>query len=385
MTMSDKAVEIRVVETKKQLREFVKIPFALYRKHPLWVPPLIRDELRQFDPRRNPAYETAETKLFIAYQNGQAVGRIAGILSHIANAVHHSKNLRFGWFDTIKDYEVAQALFGAVEEWGAQRGMETLTGPQGFSDLDPQGMLIDGFEFLPTVAVIYNYPYYPAFVEQYGFKKEVDFVEFLSVVPMESGIPLRLQQTGEQIRNRNLIHLVKFKNRRHVLSRVQELFHLLQETFKDVYGSVPLTPKQMAYYIQKYISFADPHLIQMVVDEHDEAIGFLIALPSLSTGFQKARGHLFPFGWYHIKKSLQSYLVLDFYLAGVKEKFRGHGVDLLMVLEVLELALQRGAHFAESNPEIETNKKVHAQWKYFNPTPHKRRRIFKKEIALHQQ
>lgn len=375
------SVEIRLVETKRELKTFIKVPFEIYKGDPYWVPPLIMDDLDTFTPTKNPAYEHAEAKLFLAYKNGKAVGRIIGILSHAANDKYNTKNLRFGWFETINDYEVARSLLLAVENWGKELGMETMTGPHGFSDLDPEGMLVEGFDQLPTISVYYNFPYYPEFVEKYGFEKEIDYLEFRSVNPQETGIPPKLLRLGERIKERSGVKIHKFKSKRELKKRTVDLFHLLNEAFEEIYGSVPLSEKQIRYYVQKYFSFVDKDLIQLAVDENDEAVGFMIAMPSLSKGFQKAKGRLFPFGWFYILRSLKNYEVLDFYLAGIKKSYRGQGVDLLMVLEVVKAALEKGVKYAESNPELETNKKIHAQWKYFNPTQHKRRRIYKKDIA----
>lgn len=375
------SVDIRLVETKRELKTFIKLPFEIYKGDPNWVPPLIMDEIETFNPGKNPAYEHAEARLFLAYKDGKAVGRITGILSHAANDKYKTKNLRFGWFDTINDYEVARSLLLEVEEWGKELGMETMTGPHGFSDLDPEGMLVEGFDQLPTISVYYNFPYYPEFVEKYGFEKEIDYLEFHSICPQETGIPPKLLRLGERIKERSGIKVHKFKSKRELKKRTVDLFHLLNEAFEEIYGSVPLSEKQIKYYVQKYFSFVDKDLIQLAVDEKDEAVGFMIAMPSLSKGFQKAKGRLFPFGWFHILRSLRNYEVLDFYLAGVKKSYRGQGVDLLMVLEVLQAALKKGVKYAESNPELETNKKIHAQWKYFNPTQHKRRRIYRKDIA----
>ena len=374
------SIDIRLVDCKKKLKEFIKVPFDLYKGNAFWVPPLIWDEMDTFNPRKNPAYEHAETRLFIAYKDGKAVGRIAGILSRIANEKYQTKNLRFGWFDTINDYEVAQALFQTVEQWGKELGMATMTGPHGFSDLDPEGMLIEGFDQLATISVYYNFPYYPEFTEKFGFKKEIDYLEFLSIAPQDTGIPEKLVRLGERIKQRSGVKVAQFKTKGELKKRAVDLFHLLDEAFEEIYGSVPLTEKQIFYYILKYIPFVDKDLVKLAVDENNEAVGFIITMPSLSKAFQKARGRLLPFGWLHILNALRKFEVLDFYLAGVKKKYRGHGVDLLMVLEVVQAALDRGVKFSESNPELETNEKVHAQWKYFNPTQHKRRRIYKKEI-----
>lgn len=374
------AVEIKVVESRSDLKKFVKFPFEIYKNDPMWVPPLIRDDMELFDPKKNPAYEYSETCLFMAYKDGKTAGRIAAILNHGANKKYGTKNLRFGWFDTIDDYEVTEALLKAVENWGKDKGMETITGPHGFTDLDPEGMLVEGFDQLPTISVYYNYPYYPALVEKYGFVKEIDYVEFRSVPPHETGVPEKLLRIGDKIRERSDVHIYKFKNKRDVMRRAPEIFTLLDEAFEEIYGSVPLSREQIMYYVKKYIPFVDKNLIILAVDSNNEPIGFMISMPSLSRAFQKAKGRLFPMGWYHILKALKSYEVIDFYLAGVKKKYRGAGVDLIMVLEIVKNAMVKGFKYSESNPELETNLKVQAQWKYFNPTQHKRRRIFKKAI-----
>lgn len=374
-------IELRTVKTKKDLKTFVKVPFDIFKDNKCWVPPLVFDEMEIFNMEKNPAFDSADCRLFIAYRDNKPVGRIAAILSYAANEKFNSKNLRFGWFDTINDYEVAQALFDKVEEWGKELGMETLTGPHGFTDLDPEGMLVEGFDQLATIAVYYNHAYYTEMVEKYGFEKEIDYVEFKAIPPYEEGIPPKLLRLGERIKERTGIHILKFKSKKEVMQRAGDIFRLLDEAYEELYGAVPLTEQQINYYVKKYIPFTDKDLLQLALDENNEAVGFLVAMPSLSKAFQKANGRLFPFGWFHILRGLKKYEILDFYLAGIKKKYRGLGVDLLMVLEVVKVAMKKGIKFSESNPELEDNKKVQAQWKYFNPTLHKRRRIFKKKIS----
>jgi GNAT superfamily N-acetyltransferase len=375
------SVVIKEVVTRKDLKRFVKVPFDIFKGNPYWVPQLIRDEMELFNPRKNPAYENSETRLFTAWKEGRAVGRIAAILSHAANEKYNTKNLRFGWFDTIEDYEVTQTLFEAVENWGKERGMETLTGPHGFTDLDPEGMLIEGFDQMPTIAVYYNHPYYPEFVTKYGFEKDIDYVEFRTPAPTETGIPERLLRLGQRIKERSRVKIVEFKRSRDVKKRAEELFRVLDEAFEEIYGAVPLTEKQIKYYVKKYIPFVDKDLVKLAVNDDDEAVGFMISMPSLSRAFQKANGRLLPFGWFHILRGLKTFDDLDFYLAGITKKYRGHGIDLMMVMELIDAAIKRGVKYAESNPELESNQKIQAQWKYFNPKQHKRRRIYKKNIA----
>jgi len=375
------AINIKIVKTKKDLKTFIKVPYMIFKDNPYWVPPLIKDELQTFDRKKNPAYESADTRLFIAYKDEKPVGRIAGILSYIANDKYNVKNLRFGWLDTIDDYEVASSLFKAVENWGRELGMESLTGPHGFTDFDPEGMLIEGFDELPTIVTIYNHSYYPQLTEKYGFEKDVDYFEFKTMVPHETGIPEKLLRLAQRIKERSNLRIFKFKSKKEILTRSKELFNLLDEAFEEIYGSVPISKNQVEYYMKNYFSFIDPDMLKAVINEKDEMIGFMITFPNLSKAFQKAKGKLFPIGWYHILKALKKHEVIDFYLAGIKKKYRGIGVDLLMVIEIVKTAMKKGFKYAESNPELEDNKKVHAQWKYYNPTQHKRRRIYKKKIV----
>lgn len=374
------AINIKIVKTKKDLKTFIKVPYMIFKDNPYWVPPLIKDELQTFDRKKNPAYGSADTRLFVAYKDKKPVGRIAGILSYIANDKYNVKNLRFGWFDTIDDYEVARLLFKAIENWGKEMGMESLTGPHGFTDFDPEGMLIEGFGELPTIVTIYNHSYYPELTEKYGFEKDVDYVEFKTIVPHETGIPEKLLRLAQRIKERSGLKVFNFKSKKEVLNRAKEIFELLDEAFEEIYGSVPISNDQIEYYMKNYFSFVNPDMLKIVENEKNEMVGFMITFPNLSKAFQKAKGKLFPIGWYHILKALKKHEVIDFYLAGIRKKYRGIGVDLLMVIEIVKTAMKKGFEYAESNPELEDNKKVQAQWKYYNPTQHKRRRIYKKKI-----
>ena len=375
------SIVIKEVLDKKALKTFVKLPFALYKDDPLWIPQLIHDDMEIFDKEKNPAFENADSRLFLAYKDGKPAGRIAAIDNRAANKKYGTKNLRFGWFDAIDDPGVAAALFGAAEGWARELGHETLTGPHGFCDLDPQGMLVEGFDQLPTIAGYYNFPYYRKLVEDLGFAKEIDYVEFRCQVPKDmSAFPEKLVRLADRIQERGGLRLLKFASKKEILARAEELFHLLDEAFDEIYGAVPLTEKQIHYFIKKYFSFVDKDLIQAVVNEKDEMVGFMIAMPSLSRAFQEANGSLLPLGWLHILRALKKNDVLDFYLAGIKKTHRGLGVDLLMVVNMARAAVAKGFRFTESNQELETNNKIQAQWKYFDPMQHKRKRIFKKVL-----
>jgi len=374
-------ISVKEVQKKQELKEFLTFPMRLYRDCPNYVPPLLFDEFDTFNPKKNPAYESAETRLFLARRDGQTVGRIACILSHVANEKYGTRNLRFGWFDAIDDQEVVNRLFQAAEAWGKEKGMTTITGPQGFTDMDSEGMLIYGFDELPTIAYYYSLPYLPELTENYGFEKEVDYHEFQCHVPDNlDSIPPKLFSLSERIAQRGNYRLLRFPSKKALKKRAHELFDIIDEAFDEIYGAVPLTRKQVNYYVKKYFGFVDKDLIKAVISENNEMIGFIITMPSLSRAMQKARGRLFPFGWFHLLRGLKSREILDFYLAGVKKSYQGKGVDLLMGLDIAKTAVLKGFKYSESNVELEDNTKVQAMWKFFNPQLHKKRRIFIKKI-----
>lgn len=375
------SIIIKEVLNRKDLKKFLTLTEKLYKGNPNFVHPLLFDEFDTFNPKKNPAYKSAETKLFLAIKNNKIVGRIACILSHIANEKYKTNNLRFGWFDSIDDREVVNSLFKAAENWGKEKGLTTITGPQGFTDLDSEGMLIYGFDELPTIAYHYNLPYLKDLTENYGFKKEVDYHEFKCTVPKSlDQIPSKLFTLSERIAKRGNYRLLKFKSKEELKKRAHDFFDIIDESFDEIYGSVPLTREQVSYYVKKYFGFVNKDLIKAVVNDQDQIIGFIITMPSLSRAMQKARGRIFPFGWYHLLKSLKNREILDFYLAGVKKSYQGKGVDLLMALDITKSAVNMGFKYSESNVELETNNKIQAQWKYYNPQLHKKRRIFKKDI-----
>jgi GNAT superfamily N-acetyltransferase len=374
--------DIKIVQAndKKQIRDFVKFQIDLYKDNPYYVPPIIADEVAIFLKDKNPAFEVADAQLFLAYKNGKIVGRIAGIVSHAANKKWGYKNLRFSWIDFIEDYEVAKALLDTVVEWGRAKGMTTMTGPHGFGDFDQQGMLVEGYDKLATMASFYNHPYYVQYMEKYGLTKEIDYVEFWSTTPKPEDVPEKLFRVNDWAIKKNKFKLLQYPKVKDYIGRGNEIFELLEESFQENFGTVPLTQKQKDYYVKKYLMFLNPKLIKVVENEKGQMIGFLITMPNLSKALQKAKGNLFPFGIFHLLKGLRTYEILDFYFAGVRKEYRGKGVDAIMAAEVVKTAMEMGFKNAESNQELEDNNLVQAQWKFFNPVMHKRRRIFKTNI-----
>jgi hypothetical protein len=375
------AIDVSVVKDRRDLKRFVTFPIGLLGGNPNYVPPLVSDDLSTFSPQKNPAFENSEARLFLARRDGKLVGRVAAVLNRPANRKYGTKNLRFGWFDAEDDPEVSAALFAAVEAWGREKGMETLTGPQGFTDLDPEGMLVEGFGELATIAEVWNPPYYPVHLERLGFLKEIDYIEF-EARPPAGGIPERMQRLAEFALKRNKFRIVRYRSAKALAkARAKELFDLLDEAYAELYASTPLTDRQKWYYAKKYLPFVNPDLVKVAVDENDRMIGFLISMPSLSRALQRARGRLFPFGFLHVLRAQKKFECLDFYLAGVKKEHRNKGVDLVMVVDVFRDALRYGIKRAESNPELETNRKIQAEWKFVETRQHKRRRIYRKTIA----
>ncbi len=374
------AIIINEVISEKEIKQFVKFPIKLYKDCPYYVPPLISDDLSTFKRGKNPALELSDSRLFLARDNGNILGRIAAVLNKPANEKNGTRNMRFGWFDCVDNPEAAEKLFTAVEQWALEEGMESITGPHGFCDLDPQGMLIEGFDKVTTIAGLYNHPYYRELVESNGFQKEIDYLEFLSKPPYSEGIPEKILEVAEWIKKRNNFYVPDYNSVRKYKKFGKEIFDLLNDTFDEIYGTVPLTDKQVEYYIEKFISYVHKDLIKLVLDKNDSLVGFIITMPSMSGAFRKAKGRLLPFGIFHMLKAKYTYDVLDFYFAAVKKEYQGKGVDTLLVLEIVKAAMKLGFKYAESNQELETNTKVQSEWKFFKPEINRRRRIFRKTL-----
>ncbi len=316
------AIEIRKIDTKGGLKKFVKWGIDLYKGNECFVPPLVMDDVNTLDPHNNPAFDFCESIYFMAYDDGKPVGRIAGIINNVVNEKTGKKTLRFGWVDFIDDTRVSEALFRAVEVWGRSKGMEEIVGPLGFSDMDPEGMLVEGFDQEGTMATIYNYPYYPKHLEAMGFEKEADWVEFRMTVP--DGIPERYQRISDIIKRKYELSTPKYTSAKKLVKDYgQEIFQLINEAYSELYGYSPLTPRQINRYISMYIPVLRLDNISLIVDKDKKLIGVGIAMPSMSKALIKCRGRMFPFGWIHLLKALRGQNdVVDLLLVAVKPEFR---------------------------------------------------------------
>ncbi len=367
---------------KSLKKAFVKFPIKdLYKDSPYYVPPLVMDELGTLDTKKNPAFDFCEMQLFLAYRNNKIVGRIGAVINHRANEIWNKKQGRFTFVDFIDDNEVVDALFAAAEKWLKDKGMETITGPLGFTDLDPEGLLIMGFDQVSTMATKYSYPYYVTQIERLGFVKDADWREFR--IPVPSEIPERHQRIANMIAQRYGLKLLKFQSFKQITPYVAKLFKCLNEAYKPLYGFSSLTQRQIDHYVKMYVSFLRWDIVQIIIKEDtDEVVGFGISMPSLSEALIKSRGKLFPFGWIHLLKALKCKKneVVDLLIMGILPEYQGKGLNAMIFCDFIPSAHRSGFKFAESNPELETNNKIVSLWDGFDAENHKMRRAYIKDI-----
>ncbi len=372
---------IKKVSSKQELKTFIRFNYELYKNNPYSVPDLYDDMLSTFSQKKNAAFEFCEADYFLAYKDGKVAGRVAAIINHRANETWNKKEVRFGWIDFIDDMEVSSALLKQVEEWGKERGMEAMVGPLGFTDLDAEGMLIEGYDQLSTMSTIYNYPYYPVHMEKLGFEKEADWVEFKLMVPDK--LPDKFVRISEIILQKYNLKIKKLK-RKEIKEKNygQKIFDLINEAYAPLYGFSKMTQGQINQYIKMYLPLIDLRMVSLVENEQGELVAVGISMPSLSKALQKAKGRMLPFGWYHLLKALfiKKPKILDLLLVGVKPEYQSKGVNALLFYDLVPIYQQMGFEYGESNPELEVNKKVQAQWSAFESVQHKRRRAFRKSF-----
>lgn len=375
------AIIIKKVTSPKELKTFIRFNYELYKNNPYSVPDLYDDMLNTFSPEKNAAFEFCEADYFLAYKDNKLVGRVAAIINRRANETWNKKEVRFGWIDFIDDLEVSKALLATVEDWGRQRGMEAIVGPLGFTDMDAEGMLVEGFDQLGTMATIYNYPYYPEHMEKLGYEKEADWVEFKLTVPDK--LPEKFVRISEIILQKYNLKIKKI-NRKELKEKNygQRIFDLINEAYAPLYGYSKMTQRQIDQYIKMYLPLIDLRMVSLVEDAEGNLVAVGISMPSLSKALQKAKGRMLPFGWFHLLKALfiKKPKVLDLLLVGVKPEYQSKGVNALLFYDLVPVYQQMGFEYGESNPELELNKKVQAQWTAFESVQHKRRRAFKKNI-----
>ena len=376
------SVEIKKVTSPKELKRFIRFNYEFYKENPYSVPDLYDDMLNTFSPKKNAAFEFCEADYFLAYRDGRIVGRVAAIINKRANERWDKRTVRFGWIDFIDDIEVSRALIDAVKAWGKERGMEEIEGPLGFTDMDAEGMLVEGFDQLSTMATIYNYPYYPWHMEQLGLEKSADWVEMKIYIPEE--IPEKHKRISDIIARKYDLHIRKLKSKKEVRESgvAHEIFRLINDAYEPLFGFSRMTERQIDQYVNMYVPVLDLRMVSIVENAQNEIVAVGISMASLSRALQKAKGRLLPFGWWHLLKALiwKRPKVLDLLLVGVRPDYQGKGVNALLFTDLIPTYQQLGFEYAESNPELELNEKVQNQWQYFKTEQHKRRRCFKANI-----
>ncbi len=375
------SVTIRTVSSKKDFRTFARFANRLYKGNKYYVPSMPMDDLSTFSKEKNAAFEFSEAEFYLAYKDGEVVGRVAAIINHKANDAWKVKQVRFGWIDFIDDLEVSAALLDAVIEFGRKAGMTQIVGPLGFTDFDPEGMLVDGYDRLGTMALIYNHPYYPEHMKKHGYYKETGWLEYRITIP--EVVSERHKHIAEAVMERYGL-IIKKKTRRQIKKERygQKLFRLINETYCVLYGYSLLSEKQIDQYVGLYLSLVDMEMLTFVENQEGELIAAGISIPSLSEALQKCNGEIFPFGWWHLLKAmfLKKPDTLDLLLIGVRPDYQNKGINSLMILDLVERYNKLGFRYAESNAMLETNEKIHAMFEPFEKEVHKRRWVFGKDI-----
>ncbi len=375
------SIIIKTVSSRKDFMTFARFANKLYKGNKYYVPSMPMDDLSTLSKEKNAAFEFSDAELYLAYKDGEVVGRVAAIINHKANEAWKVKQVRFGWIDFIDDLEVSAALLEAVIEFGRKAGMTQIVGPLGFTDFDPEGMLVDGYDRLGTMALIYNHPYYPEHMKKHGYYKETGWIEYRLTIP--EFVSERHKRIAEAVMERYDLRIIK-KTRRQIKKERygQKLFNLINQTYCVLYGYSLLSEKQIDQYVDMYLSLIDTEMLTFVENKEGELIAAGISIPSLSEALQKCNGEIFPFGWWHLLKAmfLKKPDTLDLLLIGVRPDYQNRGINSLMILDLVERYNKLGFRYAETNAMLETNNRIHAMFEPFEKEVHKRRWVFGKDI-----
>jgi GNAT superfamily N-acetyltransferase len=371
-------IKIKEVVNLNDLKAFIRFPEILYRNNPFRVPPLFINEYNNFRKDKNPAFEYCEAKYWLAYSANNLVGRIAGIINHLDNKKYNQKRMRFGWIDFYDDPDISEALLRTVEEWAKDKGITVVHGPLGFTDQDPVGMLVEGFEEIATMFTIYNYPYYSIHLERLNYKKDIDWLEFEITVPPKPDE--NITKIADFAMKRLNLKIPDAKKRKDLLPYARDAFHLLNDSHQHLYGVVPLSEKQIDNYIKEFFRFISPDFVPLVLDNNNKLVAFGIAIPSMAKALQKAKGRLFPFGIFYILKALRKNNRAELCLVAVEPSLQGKGVNAILIHRMNCSFNKWGIQKVESNPELENNRLIQGQWKYFERRQHKRLRGYIKYL-----
>ena len=375
------SVTVTRVQNKRAFKEFLHFPLTLYKDMPAFVPPLLMDDADTLDPKKNPAYEFCDAAMYLAYKDGKLAGRVAAIVNRKANAAWNHDEVRFGWFDFIDDREVSKALLDAVEAFGRERGMTTVLGPLGFTDFDPEGMLVEGFEYLSSMALHHNWPYYKDHMEALGYAKDVDWLEYR--IYIGDTIPDKYIRVAKIVEERYGLKLRKITKREVRKTDVgYKLFDLINETYSSLYNFTVLPKKMVDKYVGFYLGVLDLKFVSLVEDKDHNIVGFGVVMPSITRALKKCNGKLFPFGWFHILRAMYWKYEENFemLLIGVKPEYQKKGVNSIVFVDLMKELLKGGFVYGESNAELESNLDIRSQWGDLEVKECKRRRVYKKAV-----
>ncbi|NLC43996.1 MAG: GNAT family N-acetyltransferase [Clostridiales bacterium] len=371
------------VKTKRQLKRFVDFPYELYADNPYWIPPLRADEISTLRWDKNPAFAYCEARYWLVYRDNKIVGRVAGIINHEAIEKWGKKYARFGWFDFIDDLDVIKCLLQQVESWARENGLSGIQGPMGFCDMDKEGMLIDGFDEMGTFTTLYNYEYYPKYMEMLDFSKDVDWYEYIMEVPEK--LNDEIIKMAELVKEKNKLKTITFTKPKQILPYAKAIFDLLNEAYRDLYNVVPLSDEQIDFFIKQYFSVVNPDYVNIVLDSNDSLVAFSIGFPSLAKTLQKTKGKLLPLGFIRMIRALKVNNSVDMLLIAVRPDLQGKGVNSLLMKAMTEACLRNGVKVAHLNPQLEDNRKVRSQWKRFTGQQNKTRRCYFKDFGVDYQ
>ncbi|MCW0479279.1 GNAT family N-acetyltransferase [Riemerella anatipestifer] len=372
------SIAVKKVTNDRELKDFIKFPNNLYKENSNYVPPLNNDEKNIWNAKENPALSYSDAEQYLAYRNGEVVGRIALIVNYKEEKELGIKKLRFGWLDFIDDIEVSKVLMDKAIEVAKSKNLPKIEGPMGFTNLDKAGMLVMGFDKLATMIGIYNFDYYPTHLEQLGLKKEKEWVEFEIDFPEQ--LPEKITKFSGLIKEKYKLKVLRFNHKKEILPLVEPMFKLLDETYKNLSTYTPISDEQIKTYKEKYFGFIDKDYIICIADEHDDLIAFAITMPSYSRALQKAKGKLLLFGWWHFLQASKKNDRANFYLIGIRPDYQRRGVTSIIFEEIYKVFKQKGVRFLETNPELEENKNIQLLWQDYNPVNHKRRRTYSLDI-----
>lgn len=375
------SVTVTRVQNKRAFKEFLHFPLTLYKDMPAFVPPLLMDDADTLDPKKNPAYEFCDAAMYLAFKDGKLAGRVAAIVNRKANAAWNHDEVRFGWFDFIDDREVSKALLEAVEAFGRERGMTTILGPLGFTDFDPEGMLVEGFEYLSSMALHHNWPYYKDHMEALGYAKDVDWLEYR--IYIGDTIPDKYIRVAKVVEERYGLKLRKITKREVRKTDVgYKLFDLINETYSSLYNFTVLPKKMVDKYVGFYLGVLDLKFVSLVEDKDHNIVGFGVVMPSITRALKKCNGKLFPFGWFHILRAMYWKYEENFemLLIGVKPEYQKKGVNSIVFVDLMKELLKGGFVYGESNAELESNLDIRSQWGDLEVKECKRRRVYKKAV-----